>query len=102
MKQTIGALAGLVLTGVFGQASVIYTFVGTGTGTIACCGIPDEPVAFTLTLPTFITIPNGGFAGFTCAQLDSSTNCQSSASFPQIDFINGDLPRLFQPVITED
>jgi len=72
-KQTICALAGLVLTGVFGHASVIYTFVGTGIDT------PDEAVAFELTVPTFITLtPAGAAVSFTCAQLDSSTNCSDA------------------------
>jgi len=82
-KKTIGALAGLVLTWVLGQASVIYTFVGTG--------LPDEPVAFVLTVPTFIT-PNplgpAGSVTFTCAQLDSSTNC-SDSPLPGISFTLG-------------
>lgn len=95
MKRMICALAGLVLTGVFGQASVIYTFDGTGTGVP---GLDPEPVAFTLTVPTFINPSPGGFVSFTCAQLDSNTNCQSDASFPQIVFIPG-LPAAADPAI---
>ena len=90
-KRTIGALAGLVLTGVFGQASVIYTFSGTGNGSG-----PDEPVAFELTVPTFIT----PIVGFTCAQLDSSTDCQSNAPLASIFFLNGD-PFTGSPAMVE-
>ena len=88
-EQTISALAGLLLTGVFGQASVIYTFVGTG--------LPDESVAFVLTVPTFITPdPLGAdLVSFNCAQLDSSTNC-SDAPIPGVSFSIG------SPIVPKD
>jgi hypothetical protein len=55
------------------QASVIYSFVGTG---LAVDGYADQPVAFQLTLPNFIPQPGlGEGVSFTCSQLDSSTNC---------------------------
>ena len=54
------------------HANVIYTFVGTGES-------GPEPVAFQLTVPDFVHPPNSGsFVEFTCAQLDSSTNCDPS------------------------
>jgi hypothetical protein len=63
------------------HASVIYDFVGTGNAITLQNGvIPAESVAFQLTVQNFINppleLPSQDFgAHFTCAQLDSSTNC---------------------------
>jgi hypothetical protein len=57
------------------QASVIYSFAGTG--------LPSTPVAFQLTLPDYVNpIMDSGFVFKTCSQLDSSTNCQSGLTSP--------------------
>jgi hypothetical protein len=67
------------------QASVIYSFLGTGTsGTSVTTGMSvttdPEPVAFQLTTPSFLNPPGCSplFCdplSFSCDQLDSSTNC---------------------------
>jgi len=60
---------------------VVYNFVGTGAPFALETGqtVPAEPVAFQLTVPDFLNPPlNGAFGSFSCAQLDSSTNCDSS------------------------
>ena len=64
------AVVVLMLAAASLQAGVIYDFVGTGI-------LPGpEPVAFQLTVPNFVNPPlNGPFVFFTCAQFDSSTNC---------------------------
>lgn len=66
----------LALTAASSQAGVIYDFIGTG--------VPNgpEPVSFHLTVPDFLNPPLDagfptGWAFFSCAQLDSSTNCAS-------------------------
>jgi hypothetical protein len=75
------AVVVLVLSAVATQASVVYNFVGTG--------LPSEPMAFQLTVSDFVNPPLGNpgpFVDFTCAQLDSSTNCDSQ--LPGISFSN--------------
>jgi hypothetical protein len=63
------AVVVLTLSAASIQASIIYNFVGTG--------LPSEPVAFHLTVPNFVNPPlDGPFVSFTCAQFDSSTNCE--------------------------
>jgi hypothetical protein len=69
------AVVVLMLSAVSVQASAIYNFVGTGLPN-AGAGQPSEPVAFQLTVANFLNPPlDGSFVIFTCAQLDSSTNC---------------------------
>src|SRR5258705_13616460 len=61
------------------QAAVIYNFVGTAAGDPQFDRFP-QPVAFRLTVPDFINAPLNTLVSsvsFTCAQLDSSTNCLS-------------------------
>ena len=60
-----------------GHAETIdYNFVGMGK---AVDGVPAEPVAFHLTLPSFADPPmDSGFIFFTCAQTDASTNCDTA------------------------
>jgi len=58
-------------------APVTYNFVGTGA---AFDGHPNEPVAFHLTVPDFVDPTGGEFVFFSCAQVDSSTNCDFSLS----------------------
>ena len=67
----------LTLLPVFGASvahasSVTYSFVGIGGATLT---VPDEPVAFELTVPAFIIPAIGTHIDFTCAQMNSSTNC---------------------------
>lgn len=60
------------------HASTIYTFSGTGTALVTPnLNMPAEPVSFQLTSATFINPPLNGpdDLEFTCAQLDSGTNC---------------------------
>jgi hypothetical protein len=59
------------------RASVIYDFVGTGSAfTTPTQTFAPEPMAFQLTLSGFVNPPlDGPIAAFTCAQFDSSTNC---------------------------
>jgi hypothetical protein len=59
------------------QASVIYDFVGTG--------FDFEPMAFQLTVPNFVDPPSWQFVDFTCAQFDSSTNCEGVETFSYQD-----------------
>ena len=71
------AIAGalLAVTAASGRADVIYSFTGTGP---AWLSFPTEPVAFQLTVPDFINLPvDTHLLTFTCAQLDSETNCHS-------------------------
>jgi hypothetical protein len=73
--QTIPmAVALLMLPAASARADTIYNFAGTGT---AFGPFPAEPVAFQLTVPNYINPPleSGVWVAFTCAQLDSSTNC---------------------------
>jgi hypothetical protein len=73
------------------QAEVVYDFVGTGTALPPDqdppSGLPAEQVAFQLTVPNFLNPPltspptSAIFVDFTCAQLDSSTNCSSGINF---------------------
>jgi hypothetical protein len=66
-------LAFLMVSSSFAEASVIYEFVGVGE--------PSEPVAFQLAEPAFLTPPlNGSFVDVACAQLDTSTNCNTTLS----------------------
>ena len=70
-RVTPKAVMLFVLSAASIHASVIYNFVGTG--------IDNEPMAFQLTVPTFVSPPlNGAFVGFTCGQMNSSTNCDNS------------------------
>ena len=66
-------LAALLIATAAHAASVVYIFAGTDN-----TGGSPEPEAFRLIVPDFINPPPGG-AGvdFTCAQLESSTNCSS-------------------------
>lgn len=75
----------LILAAASGWAGVIYTFVGTGLGLE---GLPDEPVAFQLTVPSFIAVPGDTDVTFSCAQLDSNTNCaeQGTGFWDDTDF----------------
>jgi hypothetical protein len=93
LQSVFKALVVFTLAAASIQASVIYNFVGTGT---AIPG-PAEPVAFQLTVPTFVNPPLTNppnpaiFVFFFCAQMDSSTNCNSSIAPPAlgaIDFSN--------------
>jgi hypothetical protein len=75
MFAIAGAL--LMLTAASSRADVIYDFSGTGAASLFH---PKEPVAFQLTTPDFIDIdPSGGLALFSCAQMDSTTNCKAAA-----------------------
>ena len=72
------AVVVLMLTAASIQAEVIYDFAGTGTAFTTFSGtiFPAEPVAFQLTVPNFVNPAVGDPAvEFTCAQLDSNTNC---------------------------
>src|SRR5882672_9072145 len=73
------------------HGSVIYSFVGTGEF-VGIQQTPAEPVAFQLTTPEFLNLPICRPATacfpvtFTCAQLDSSTNCLQQAAGPGVGF----------------
>jgi hypothetical protein len=85
------ALVVLALGAASVQASVIYSFLGTGTfGTSITTGMSistvPESVAFQLTTPAFLNPPGCSPVGcnplaFSCDQLDSSTNCLESIGF---------------------
>src|SRR3954464_3694569 len=69
--------------------SIVYSFTGTGAAINSpFVTKPAISVAFQLTVPNFINppFPVGfppnplSFANFTCAQLDSSTNCSPNAT----------------------
>jgi hypothetical protein len=82
-KQVEGDLVGCSPNGHRSMYSskCAYEFTGTGTA-IPSIPLPAEPVAFQLTVPDFINpFGNGVFVMFTCAQLDSSTNCQGAPVF---------------------
>ncbi len=61
------------------RADVTYKFSGSGQ---AFDIFPVEPVAFQLTVPTFLVPPlNPDYLIFGCNQLDSSSNCPVYAGF---------------------
>jgi len=88
----------LAFTGVSARASVVYDFAGTPFGV-------SFDLAFQLTTPDVVDPPmDGGFVGFTCGQLDSSTNCGVSAGvFPgRITFSNQSVLAPFSAQLTFD
>jgi hypothetical protein len=96
LDMTMKALVVLVLGAASVQASVIYSFLGTGTfGTSVTTGMSittdPEPVAFQLTTPSFLNPPGCSPifcnpVSFSCGQLDSSTNCLVQGDSPSVGF----------------
>ena len=83
-------LVALTLSAASIPASVIYSFVGTGQF-VGLEQTPAEPVAFQLTVPAFLSVPGCNPGGcrplsFTCAQLDSNTNCLLQGDSPSVGF----------------
>jgi len=75
----------LVVTACAAQASVVYSFAGTGD---AFSTVPAEPEAFQLAVPKFLAPPPNGSITFSCAQLDSSTNCNVASGPFAVYFSN--------------
>jgi len=75
-------LALLIFSAACTHAAEIYILAGTGNS-------PDpEPVAFQLISSTFVNPAlDGAFVTFSCAELDSNTNC-NSADNPAITFLD--------------
>src|SRR5438105_4825171 len=103
LTMIMKAVVVLTLTAAFTQASVIYNFVGTGGATGSGSSFPAETVGFQLTNfvnPPLIVPPNPTvFVSFTCAQLYSSINCNTSASQPQVNFSNQSILGMFSAVL---
>jgi hypothetical protein len=95
LHAIVKSLAILTLAGASIQAEIVYDFVGTGTA-----GTSPEPVAFQLTVldfinPPFVPLVNNMTVGFTCGQLDSSTNCATSPpGIESVIFTNRNDPSL--------
>jgi hypothetical protein len=96
--MTMKALVVLAFAAASVQASVIYSFLGTGTfGTSVTSGMTittvPESVAFQLTTTSFLNPPTCSPGGcdplsFSCDQLDSSTNCLVQGDSPSIGFFS--------------
>jgi hypothetical protein len=94
--MTVKALVVLALGAASVRASVIYSFLGTGTfGTSVTTGMSittdPEPVAFQLTTPSFLNPPGCtpvfcAPLSFSCGQLDSNTNCLVWGDSPSVGF----------------
>ena len=93
MRRLYTIMKGLVvlmLSAASIPASVIYSFVGTGQ--FGALGqTPATPVAFQLTVPAFLKLPDCAPGecnplSFTCAQLDSYTNC-FQGDFPSVRLV---------------
>ena len=85
----IAAVALILSSGSAHADSIVYNFVGTGAAiSNPLVTFPEQPVGFQLTAPDFVNPPHliGGpptsmhFATFTCAQLDTSTNCRPTGT----------------------
>ena len=85
----VAAAALLLGAGSAHADSVIYTFAGTGAAiSNPFVTIPAQQLGFQLTVSTFINPPfpvgnppnPGSFVSFTCAQLDTSTNCRPTGT----------------------
>jgi hypothetical protein len=77
MRRLLWNILFLVLFGAIGaRADVIYTFLATDAS------FPGGQLAFQLTVPDFIDAPiDTESLFFSCAQLDSSTNCGDTVAF---------------------
>jgi hypothetical protein len=68
-----------LLAATVGNASVVYSFVGTTAGV---GGFPVSTETFGLAVPTFLS--DSGLSAFSCRQLDSETNCGGGIIFDKL------------------